>query len=95
MNINVAIDLPDDVEARLRVEDAELSKLVREVYATELFRRGVLSHHALGQTLGLDRFETDALLKHHRVTEYSLTHEDVDADVESFEESEFVKSADP
>jgi hypothetical protein len=31
--------------------------------------------------LGLDRFETDALLKRNNVTEYSLTDEEIDADV--------------
>ena len=33
--------------------------------------------------LGLDRFETDALLKRHQVSERSLNHSDVDADVQS------------
>lgn len=49
--------------------------------------QSALSEHGdrlgLGQTLGLDRFETDVLLKRHRVTEQSLSHEDVDADVQS------------
>ncbi len=43
----------------------------------------ILSHYELGQSLGLDRFDTDALLKRHNVTEHALTHEDVDADVKS------------
>jgi hypothetical protein len=53
---------------------------------SELVRRGILTHYELGQSLGLDRFETDALLKCHEVTEHSLTHEDVDADVKSLNE---------
>ncbi len=51
--------------------------------AINLFRRGILTHHEFGQVLGLDRFETDALLKRNDVTEYALTREDIDADVSS------------
>lgn len=86
MNINVTMNLPPDVEKRLRSESPDLSTAVREGFAVELFRRGLLTHFDLGQVLTLDRFETDALLKRHGVAEYSPTHEDVDADVESLKE---------
>jgi predicted HTH domain antitoxin len=86
MNISFDVNLPPDVEERLRAEAPDLSRAGREAFAVDLFRRGILSHHGLGQALGLDRFETDALLKRHRVTEQSLTHEDVDADVLSLNE---------
>ena len=46
----------------------------------ELFRRGKLSHYELSRILGLDRFETDAYLKHHNVFEGSLTWEEIEAD---------------
>src|SRR5262249_44896897 len=83
MNISITMNLPPDVEKRLRAESPDLSAAVREGFAVELFRRGLLTHFDLGQVLGLDRFETDALLKRHGVAEHSPTHEDVDADVES------------
>jgi predicted HTH domain antitoxin len=86
MNISVAVNLPPEVEERLRAESGDLSTAVRESFAINLFRRGILTHHELGQMLGLDRFETDALLKRNDVTEYSLTHEDIDADVSSLKE---------
>jgi len=86
VNINIAVNLPPDVEERLRIESGDLSTAAREGFAIELFRRGILSHHALGQSLGLDRFETDALLNRHKVTDHALTHEDVDADVKSLNE---------
>jgi hypothetical protein len=82
MTIHVTMTLPPDVERRLRAESPDLSAAVREGFAVELFRRGLLTHFDLGQVLGLDRFETDALLKRHRVAESSLTHEEVDADAE-------------
>jgi len=83
MNISFDVNLPPDVEERLRAEAPDLSAAGREAFAVDLLRRGILTHHGLGQTLGLDRFETDALLKRHRVTEQSLSQEDVDADVQS------------
>jgi predicted HTH domain antitoxin len=86
MTISVAVNLPPEVEERLRAESGDLSSAVRESFAINLFRRGILTHHQLGQVLGLDRFETDALLKRNDVTEYSLTHEDIDADVRSLKE---------
>jgi predicted HTH domain antitoxin len=86
MSISISVNLPPDVEERLRVEYPDLSAAVREGFAVELFRRGILTHFDLGRVLGLDRFETDALLKRHQVAEYSPAHEDVDADVESLKE---------
>ena len=86
MNVSIAVNLPSHAEERLRIESGDLSIAAREAFAIELFRRGILSHYELGQSLGLDRFETDGILKRHQVTERALTHEDVDADVESLNE---------
>jgi hypothetical protein len=86
MNISFDVNLPPGVEERLRAEAPDVSTAGREAFAVDLFRRGILTHHGLGQTLDLDRFETDALLKRHRVTEQSLNHDDVDADVQSLDE---------
>jgi hypothetical protein len=79
--ISVTVDLPGDAEQRLRAESPDFSTAVREGFVVNLFRRGILSHYELGQALGLDRFETDALLNRHRLTEQSPTHEEVDAEV--------------
>ena len=87
MNIDFAVNLPAHVEERLRTESGDLSTAARESFAIELFRRGVLSHYGLGRSFGLDRFETDALLKRHMVAEHALTHEDVDADLMSIDEA--------
>jgi len=82
MNVIIAMNLPSHAEERLRAESGDLSQAAREAFGIELFRRGILSHYELGQSLGLDRVETDALLKRHNVTEHALTHQDVDADAE-------------
>ena len=86
MTISLTFSLPPEVEERLRTEIPDLNGAVREAFAVDLFRRGILTHQGLGRSLGLDRFETDALLKRHRVTERSLSHEDVDADVRNLDE---------
>src|SRR4051812_38224789 len=62
MNISVAVNLPPEVERQLRAESGDLSSAVRESFAVNLFRRGILTHHELGLVLGFDRVETDALL---------------------------------
>lgn len=80
------MNLPPDVEERLRAESRDLSAAVCEGFAVEPFRRGLLTHFGLSEVLGLDSFETDALLKRHQVTEFSPTHEDVDADIESLKD---------
>jgi predicted HTH domain antitoxin len=74
----VTIQLPADVESRLRSECPDLDVAAREAVALDLFRRGKLSHFELSQVLGLDRFETDALLKRHHVAEGSLTMQDME-----------------
>ena len=86
MNVNIAVNLPPHIEEQLRAESGDLSTAAREAFAIELFRRGILSHCGLGRSLAIDRFETDALLKRHNVTEHALTHEDVDAEVKGLNE---------
>ena len=86
MNVILTGELPPDAEKQLRTEYPDLPAAVREGFLVNLFRRGILTHRELGESLGLDRFETDGVLKRHQVTEQSLTHEEIDADVASLEE---------
>jgi predicted HTH domain antitoxin len=83
MSFTVRLDLPPDVEQRLRREASDLSEEVKEAYVLELFRRGKLSHYELSRILGFDRFETDAYLKRHNIFEGSLTQEDLEADFQT------------
>ena len=80
MSLNVTLDLPAEVEEKLRRENANLDADVKEAYALELFRRGKLTHYELSLVLGLDRIETDAYLKRHNVVEGSLAMEDIQSD---------------
>lgn len=81
----VTIQLPDDVEDRLRGETPDLESQAKEVLAIELFRRGRISHFELSKMLGLDRFETNAFLKRHQVLEGSLTNDDLDEQAKALE----------
>lgn len=85
-NVSVTVDLPLDAERKLRAESPDFTTAVREGFVVNLFRRGILTHSELGQALDLDRFETDALLNRHRVTEQSPTHEEVDVEVKGLKE---------
>ncbi len=78
MALTVTLNLPPEIEEKLRSETANLDADVKEAYALELFRRERLSHYELSQVLGLHRFETDAYLKRHKVFEGSLTMEDLE-----------------
>jgi predicted HTH domain antitoxin len=75
----VTLDLPAHIEKRLRAETPDLESEAKEAILIELFRQDKLSHYELSQALGLDRFETDAVLKKHHVTEDLPTDEEYDA----------------
>ncbi len=85
MALSVTLNLPADVERKLRTESANLDAEVSRAYALELFRQGRLSHFELSQVLGMDRFETDAFLKRHHVFEGCLTPDEIEADVRTLE----------
>ena len=76
----VTVELPRDIEERLRRENPNLDSDAKEACAVELFRQRKINHFQLSRILGVDRFATDAVLKRHRVEEQSLTSADIEAD---------------
>lgn len=74
----VSFELPAEVEQLLRDQLGDLNQAAKEAFLLDSFRRGIISHYELSQSLGLDRFETDAFLKKHGVLEGSLTSEDLE-----------------
>jgi len=68
MALTVTIDLPPDVEQRIRAERTNLNVEATEAYLVDLYRRGILSHLHLARSLSLDRFQTDAFLQRHGVS---------------------------
>ena len=65
----VTIQLPTEIESDLRRELGDLDQAAKEAMLVELYRQDKLTHYQLSLALGLDRFETEAVLKKHNVTE--------------------------
>jgi hypothetical protein len=74
----VTFDLPADVEQRLREQSPNLDAEAKEAMLVELYRQDKLTHYELSLALGLDRFETDGVLKKHKVTEDLPTEEEIE-----------------
>jgi predicted HTH domain antitoxin len=47
VSLNVKLDLPDEVEEKLRRENGNIDSEVKEACAVELFRRDKLTHYEL------------------------------------------------
>ena len=84
--MSITLDLPSDVERRLRKAIPNLDTEAREAVALDLFRKQSITHYELGQMLGLDRFQTDTLLKERQEFAQSLTLADVESDRQSIKE---------
>jgi predicted HTH domain antitoxin len=82
----VNFQLPMDLEQTLRHDFKDLDAEAKEALLITLYRQGKLSHYALAQALGLDRFETEDILCKHNVTEDLGTVEEHLAEVRSIEE---------
>ena len=83
----LTIDLPTDIEQELRRRVSDLDRQATESLAIQFFRQGILNHFQLSRVLELDRLETDASLKHHGVTEGTLSAEDLESDYEAINQA--------
>lgn len=79
--MSITFELPAAVEQQLRRDVTNLDGVAKEAALVELYRQGTISHHQLGLSLGMTRFETDNLLKRHRVTEDLVTAEELSEQV--------------
>lgn len=75
---SVTIDLPTELVSLLQRAGANLASEAKEALGVKLFRDGRLNHLQLSQLLGLDRFQTDTVLKRHEVAERSITFEQLE-----------------
>jgi hypothetical protein len=75
----VTVQLPADVEERLRSQNPDLDSEAKEAMLVELYRQDKLTHDELCRALGLDRIESDEILKKHRVTEDLPTDNEYEA----------------
>ena len=72
----ITFELPDDIGKHLAAIVADIDEAAKEAAVVELYRQGQLSHGALAECLGLSRFEADAVLVRHHVTEDLPTVDD-------------------
>ncbi len=80
--MSITFGLPPDLEQNLREKLGDLDQAVKQAALIELYREDKISQRDLGQALNLDRFEVDALLKKHNVTEDLPTLEELNRDFE-------------
>ena len=73
----ITFDLPAAVEQQLRRDVTNLDVLAKEAALVELYRQWTISHHQLGLSLDMTRFEIDDLLKRHHVTEDVVSAEEL------------------
>jgi predicted HTH domain antitoxin len=67
--MSLTIQLPLEIEQELRRELGDIDQAAKEALLVELYRQDKLTHRQLSLALEMDRFEIDALLKKHNVTE--------------------------
>jgi predicted HTH domain antitoxin len=67
--MSISFQLPLELERDLRQKVADLDSEAKEALLVDLYRRGKLTHLALSEALGMDRFETEDVLHKHNVTE--------------------------
>jgi predicted HTH domain antitoxin len=80
--MSVTIQLPADIEQRLRSKSSDLDSEAKEAMLIELYRQEKLSRYELSQALGLGRLETDAVLKTHNVCEDLPTPQELEEDLQ-------------
>jgi hypothetical protein len=71
--MSISFSLPENIEKQLRDELGDLDQAAKESALVELYRQGKLSHGELAASLETSRYETDAVLKRHNVTEDLIT----------------------
>ena len=71
--MEVTVQIPDDIAARMTDAGADLSRRTLENFALEELRAGRITEPELRKMLGLARIELDGFLKSHGIyQEYTL-----------------------
>jgi predicted HTH domain antitoxin len=65
--MNISFDIPQAIEQELRTGGLDISREAKDAYLVELYRQERITHHQLAEALGLSRYETDGVLKRHKV----------------------------
>ena len=65
--MNISFEIPSGIEQELRTNGRDMNCEAKEAYLVELYRQEQITHHQLAEALGLSRYETDGVLKRHKV----------------------------
>jgi hypothetical protein len=80
--MNLTVEIPDEIAARLRTAGGDLSRRVLEGFALEEYKSERLSKAQLRRLLGFEtRFEVDDFLQAHQISAH-VSIEDVRRDVQ-------------
>jgi hypothetical protein len=66
--MNISFEIPPDIEQELSHTGADLNGEAKEAYLVEMYRQDRITHHQLAEALGLNRIETDGVLKRYKVS---------------------------
>ena len=65
--MTIHFEIPKDIEEWLRAAGINLTQMAKEALLVDLYRTARITHHQLAEALGLNRYETDGVLKRHGV----------------------------
>jgi predicted HTH domain antitoxin len=84
----ISFEIPADLEQSLAQQVGNVNEAAKEAALVELYRQGKISRPELSRALDLSRYETDGLLKKHRVTEDLISVDDLDEQLRSMHRGE-------
>ena len=65
--MTISFELSRDIVQQIRTNGHDINDKAREAFLVEMYREHAISHRQLGEALGLERYETDGLLKRYNV----------------------------
>jgi predicted HTH domain antitoxin len=84
--MTISFERRSEIEQELGSNGADLNGEAREAFLIELYREERITHHQLAAALGLSRYETDGVLKRHKVW-LELSSEELAAQAASLREA--------
>ena len=65
MHIN--FEIPHEIEQQIKTNGLNANGKAKEAFLVELYREHTITHRQLGDALGLERYETDGVLRRYGV----------------------------
>jgi Uncharacterised protein family (UPF0175) len=78
--MNISFEIPHDIEQQIRTNGLDVNGKAREAFLVELYREHKITHRQLGDALGLERYDTDGVLKRYGVG-LGMSVEEIKAEV--------------